>query len=161
MKLLGAEITPRRVVARVGGHPISYGAPEDGLAHFRREFPEVFEVGAGDIRFVRCEHLPHSELDHPRWDITFTGVTEGWPGVLVPSGNSRGRDGVWEVTGVQPPPPPLQRVKRLGRSAQVQAPPPPPLQGYKGRERGGGDAEGAVPMEGVNAAAHTQRPNVL
>ena len=106
MKLLGAEITPRRVVARVGGHPISYGAPEDGLAAFRREFPEVFGVGAGDIRFVRCEHLPHWGLDHPRWDITFTGVTEGWPGVLVPSGNSRGRDGVWEVTGVQPPPPP-------------------------------------------------------
>ena len=29
-ELLGAEITPRKVVVRVGGYPISYGSPEYG-----------------------------------------------------------------------------------------------------------------------------------
>ena len=91
-------------------------------AAFRREFPEVFGVGAGDIRFVRCEHLPHSGLDRPQWDITLTRGPEGWPRVLIPSADSRGGDRVWEVRGVHPPPP--QRIQRLGRSAQVQAPPP-------------------------------------
>ena len=47
------------------GYPISYGSPEDGGAAFRRASP--FGVGAGDIRIVRREHLPHSGLDRPSW----------------------------------------------------------------------------------------------
>ena len=44
-------------------------------------------------------------------------------------------------------------------SAQVQAPPPP--SGVLGREGGGGDAQRAAPMEGVDATAHAQRRNLL
>ena len=75
--LLGGEITPGKVVVRPGGYPISYGSPEDSWAAFRREFPEVFGAGAGNIRVVWCEHLPHSGLDRPQWDITLTGLPEG------------------------------------------------------------------------------------
>ena len=38
---------------------------------------------------------------------------------------------------------------------------PPPLAGVSGREGGGGDAEGAAPMEGVDATIHAQRPDLL
>ena len=83
----------------------------------------------------------------PRWDITLTGVPEGGPGVLIPSVDSRGRNRLWEVRGVQRAPPP-QRVQRLGKSAQVQGPPPPPpscrgIGAGGGRRRcGGGGAYG-------------------
>ena len=105
-ELLGAEIAPRKVVVRVGVAPSVTGPPRMAGGALWREVPEVFGVGTGDIRSMRFEHLPHLGLDHPRWDITLTGVPEGWPGILILSADSRGRDRVWEVRGVQRPPPP-------------------------------------------------------
>ena len=84
-ELLGAEITPRKVVVRVGRYPISYASPEDGWAAFRREFPEVFGEGAGDLRIVRCEHLPHSWLDRPRWASPSRGYRKA-PGAEIGCG---------------------------------------------------------------------------
>ena len=157
--LLGAQVSPRKVVVRVGGYPLHYGLPEDGWAAFRQELPEVFGGEAGDVRIVRCEHLPHSGFARPRWDLTLTGVPEGWPGVWIPSSDSRGRDRVWEVRGMQRPP---QRIQRLGKFHRVQGPPPPSEQ--TGQEGGGEEdaaAAGAAPMEGVSDAALAQRPDLL
>ena len=93
--LLGAEITPPKVVVRVGGYPIVYGSPVDSWVAFCRELPEVFGGGVhSDNRIVRSKHLPHSGLVCPRWDITLTGVPKGWLGVFILPADTRGRNRV-------------------------------------------------------------------
>ena len=104
------------------GYPISYGSP-DGWAACRQQFLEVFGVGAGDVRVVRFEHLLHSGLDRPRWDITLTGVPEGQPVFTSP----RPRSGVGGEGGAAPPPPPSEPSVS---ECLPRCKPPPPLQGY-------------------------------
>ena len=60
--LLGAEITPRKLVVRVRGYPIGHGCAADGSVSFRHELLEVFGGSAGDIRMVGYGHLPHPGL---------------------------------------------------------------------------------------------------
>ena len=154
------EIATRKVVVRVGGYPISYESPEEGWAAFQQEFQDVSRLGAGDVRVMRCEHLPHSRFASPRWDITLSGVPEGRPGFLIPSADSQGRDQVWEVRGVLQPPPPPGEARVSGGPLRCRHPPPMLgcLLAQGGKE---GDVVGAPPMEGVDAAAHVQRPDLL
>ena len=66
--ILGAEITARKVVVRVGGYHLSYGQPAGGWAAFQKELPEVFGEDAGGSYHplrpppalrVRSPHMGH------------------------------------------------------------------------------------------------------
>ena len=120
--LLGAQIAPRKVVLRVGGYPIHYGAPEDGWAAFRQELPEIFGGDAGDVRIVRCEQLPHSGFARPRCDLTLTGVPERLAGGLDALIRLPGPRSGMGGPGVQRPP---QRVQRSKSSTRCRVPLPP------------------------------------
>ena len=93
---LGAEITPRKVVVRVRGYPISYGSPADGWVAFHWELPGVF----GGVRGI----FASSDAS--------TSRTRGW---FAPDGTSPLPGFLRVGAGSSSPPPTPEAATGCGR----------------------------------------------
>ena len=70
--LLGIQLTPPVTRVRVRGYGISMGLVSGSQSAAQREADRVF--GANTVKVQRCQHLKHSGLINPVFDMDLTGV---------------------------------------------------------------------------------------
>ena len=85
--LLGIQLTPPVTRVRVRGYGISMGLVSGSQSAAQREADRVF--GANTVKVQRCQHLKHSGLINPVFDMDITGVPPDWEGCTAPAKDSR------------------------------------------------------------------------
>ena len=85
--LLGIQLAPPVTRVRVRGYGISMGLVSGSQSAAQREADRVF--GPKTVTVTRCQHLRHSGLVNPVFDLDITGVPPGWDGCTAPASDSR------------------------------------------------------------------------
>ena len=78
--LMGAPAPAQTTGVRVQGYPSQLGLAVDEYVQLRRYALEAFGPEV-PIRVHRYNHLAHSTLDWPVFDLELEGVPEDWQGV--------------------------------------------------------------------------------
>ena len=85
--LLGILLTPPVTRVRVRGYGVSMGLVSGQQSAAQREADRVF--GVNIVTVIRCQHLKHSGLVSPVFDMDITGIPPDWEGCTVPAQDSR------------------------------------------------------------------------